>query len=84
MAGYGGISGGPVLRFVPLTENTATTSFGRGIQISASAAGTVTLLSADGASSIVVNVSAGDNIYPYSVSKATAGTAIISAYTNLQ
>lgn len=32
---------------------------------------------------IVVNVTAGDSIYPFQVVKATVGTATISAYYNL-
>lgn len=66
-----------------LTEDTSTTAPGKAIQISATVAGTVTLTLFDG-SLIIVNVVVGDNIYPYSVSKATVGTATISNYYNLE
>ena len=69
----------PILGAQTLAENTASTLVPRAIQISASVAGTVTLTLVD-SSTIVVNVVAGDNIYPYCVQKAVVGTATVSAY----
>lgn len=71
----------PVINAIPLTEDTVGIP-GRGIQIRASVAGTVTLLLAGG-TSIDVDVVVGTQIFPYSVQKATVGSATITTYDNL-
>lgn len=65
-----------------LTEATDTQRPGAAIQITASVAGTVTLTLLSG-NTIVVNPQVGDNLYPYQVTRATVGTATVSAYYNL-
>lgn len=65
-----------------LTDSVPAKRVGAAIQISATGAGTVTLTLASG-NTIVVNVNAGDSIYPYQVQMAAAGTATVSAYYNL-
>lgn len=73
---------GQICDCLQLSNDTLTQQPGAAIQITASVAGTVTLLLWHGRT-IVVNPQVGDNIYPYQVVKATSGTATISAYYNL-
>lgn len=73
---------GQICDCVKLTENTTTQQPGAAIQISATGAGTVILTLLSGAT-ITVNVQVGDSIYPYQVTKATAGTATGLTYYNL-
>lgn len=65
-----------------LSDGVVTQRPGAAIQISATVAGTVTLTLLNGVT-IVVNPQVGDNLYPYQVVMATAGTATVSAYYNL-
>lgn len=73
---------GQICDAVQLSEDTITQRPGAAIQITATVAGSVTLTLNTG-STIVVNPQVGDNIYPYQVTKATVGTATITAYYNL-
>lgn len=73
---------GQICDAVLLLDGVATQRPGAAIQITASVAGTVTLTLNTG-STIVVNPLVGDNLYPYQVVKAAAGTATITAYYNL-
>lgn len=82
MALYLGGDGAPIGGARALTENTAGMIPGRAILITASVAGTVTLTLQNG-STVIVNPAAGDNIYPFAVTKATVGTATITNYYNL-
>lgn len=74
---------GQVCAAVPLANNVPTQQPGAAILITASVAGTVTLTLAGDGSTIVVNPSVGDSIYPFQVTKAVAGTATVTAYYNL-
>lgn len=71
----------PVTNAFPLTEDTDGVPL-RAIQIRASGAGTVTLLLAGG-TALDVDVPEGTSIFPYSVQRATVGSATIVSYTNL-
>lgn len=76
-----GAMGRKVQGAVAFADNTPV-SAADAIQITASASGsvTLTLLSTQ---TIVVNPAVGDNIYPYAVTKAVAGTAVVVSYYNL-
>lgn len=80
-----GGNGGPITDAFSFADNTATAA-GTDIQITVSTSGTVTLTLLSGRT-IVVNpiaaTPAQDNIYPYSVTKAVAGTAVVTSYYNL-
>lgn len=85
MSGTGGARSwylGQVCDAVPLTNGVETQQVGAAIMITASVTGTVTLELMSG-KSIVVNPAVGDNFYPFQVTKATAGTATVTAYYNL-
>ncbi len=74
-------AGGPFSGGLALADDT-TAAAGRGILITASVAGTVTLLMAD-TTTVVVTVAVGDNIYPFSVTKATVIGATVTRMYNL-
>lgn len=73
---------GQVWDALAMVENTASARVGSAIQITASVAGTVTLLLQSG-NPIIVTVPVGDSIYPYQVTKATVGTATVTRYYQL-
>lgn len=73
---------GQICDAVALSDDIDVQRPGAAIQITASVAGTVTLILLSGVS-VVVNPQVGDNLYPYQVIRATAGTATVTAYYNL-
>lgn len=65
-----------------LNEGEVTQRPGAAVQISATGSGSVDLTLVSGAE-IVVNVAAGDSIYPYEIVKYVEGSATLSAVYNL-
>ncbi len=82
------VAGNPPIRTPPVTiaevvaDNTIVPP-AFAIQITASVSGTVTLTLVGG-STIIVTPSVGDNIYPYAVIRAAAGTATVTRMYNLR
>lgn len=70
--------GGPITNAKVMADGTDTQAVGRAIQITASVAGVVDLILTTG-NAISVAVAIGDNIYPYSVKRATNNSATITA-----